>query len=519
MTNQIELIPLGWAVLDVLSRDIGHSAPALDVRPEWVSREVAALYRQWQKLPRAEDREEWVLTHYQTNPLIIEAMEAAKSGILSPRDALNQLHETWFRNQEQQLWQQMANGTPDQKVRVLNQLSNLYGVVQGRAQTVSMSNPPEPNQPMLMMEGVGFLYRSEITAVKAKAKNGKTHLAQIWAAALLSDQPVMGIGRDPEFGGKPARVLFIDTEQSFYSSYKLSRNILTMAGRYDPENPVDYEPFRTDNLRLMHTSERMPYLKGLVATGKYDVVILDGIKDLARDINDNIEADQIINDLTTLCALYQFAMLAVLHENPSKDSDKMRGHLGTELLNKAHDVFEISRDTETDVFNVKHTDSREHRIPNWAFHFNEDDEMETCEPTNVTAEGQILGQKIAEGEQIKWRQVLKAYSPDFGLAYTKEELIKFFAQKCKVKEGTAKNRIKYFYSKGWLKTMHAEAGERGCRYYISPAKIAEMYTDLGKEYVTLTTFGTPTQPPPIIQDAESIIDPQNNEQNETDAPF
>ena len=100
MTNQIELIPLGWAVLDVLSRDIGHSAPALDVRPEWVSREVAALYRQWQKLPRAEDREEWVLTNYQANPLIIEAMEAAKSGILSPRDAVNRLHEDWYRGTE-----------------------------------------------------------------------------------------------------------------------------------------------------------------------------------------------------------------------------------------------------------------------------------------------------------------------------------------------------------------------------------------------------------------------------------
>lgn len=493
MTNQIELIPLGWAVLDVLSRDIGHSAPALDVRPEWVSREVAALYRQWQKLPRAEDREEWVLTNYQANPLIIEAMEAAKSGILSPRDAVNRLHEDWYRGTEQQLWQQMATGNNEQKVRILNQLSSLYGVVQGQAQDVDMSSPPTPNQPMLLKEGVGFLYRAEMTAIKAKAKSGKTHLAQIWASALLSDQPVMGFGRDPEDGGKPARVLYVDTEQSLYSSYKLSRNILTMAGRYDPDNPANYEPFRVVNLRLMHTTERMPYLKGVVATGKYDVVILDGIKDLSRDINNNIEADEIINEITALCATYQVALLAILHENPSKDDDKMRGHLGTELLNKAHDVFEISRDSEADVFNIKHTDSRDQRIPNWAFKFNDNDEMETCEPTNLTAEGQEQGQKTANGEILKWKQTLRAFSDNYNLAYTKEELIKFFAQKCDVKEGTAKNRIKYFYSKGWLMSMNADPGEKGCRYYIAPAKLTEMFTEQNQERETLDTLNQSNQ--------------------------
>lgn len=456
--------------MDVLTRDIGHGAPALDVRPEWCSKEVGALYAQWQRLPRQEDREEWVLSHYQTNPLIIEAMELYKQGIVTPRDAVDNIRGQWFQAKETVLLTRLTSSPVDRKARILNELMSFYGGGEGKAHEIDMLNPPERNNPLLSIDGNEFLVRHEITAIKAKAKSGKSHLSMILASALISDYEVLKVSHVDE---KPMRVLFVDTEQSLWSSYKMTKRILSMAGRYDERAPKNSELLKTVNLRMMRTNERMPYLRGLIATGKYDVVILDGIKDLAADINDNKEADNIISGVMMLCEEYSIAMLTVLHENPSKDDDKMRGHIGTELLNKAHDVFEIVFDQDAGVFNIYHTDSRERPIPDWGFRFNDNDELEACEPSKAKNQGQGQGQKREDREMKNWYMVVNAFSDNYDLAYTKEELIALMAKKCDLTEGTAKNRIKYFYHKHWLGIMGGSEGDKGARYYIMPEKLTE----------------------------------------------
>jgi hypothetical protein len=51
-------------------------------------------------------------------------------------------------------------------------------------------------------------------------------------------------------------------------------------------------------------------------------------------------------------------MVAVLHVNKSKESHDMRGHAGTMLLQKAADVFEVTKSKGGQLYTVTQTDTR-----------------------------------------------------------------------------------------------------------------------------------------------------------------
>lgn len=109
-------------------------------------------------------------------------------------------------------------------------------------------NYPEP--PFLFFKDcVGFMPMGDISAVKAKSKNGKSHFCAILAAALLG-------GRTFDVGTpEPTRsVLWCDTEQAVYNTAKLLRKIYLLAGL-----PTDKQDSRIKvvSLRPKTPKERM----------------------------------------------------------------------------------------------------------------------------------------------------------------------------------------------------------------------------------------------------------------------
>ena len=65
----------------------------------------------------------------------------------------------------------------------------------------------------------------------------------------------------------------------------------------------------------------------------FGLVIIDGIRDLMLDINNPSESVHIINKLMQWSSRYDLHIHCVLHLN--KGDDNVRGHIGTELSNKA----------------------------------------------------------------------------------------------------------------------------------------------------------------------------------------
>ena len=101
------------------------------------------------------------------------------------------------------------------------------------------------------------------------------------------------------------------------------------------------------------------------------LVVIDGIRDLMYDINNPTESTQIINMLMQWSSQYNLHIHTVLHLN--KGDDNTRGHIGTELNNKAETVLQITKSqTDPNISEVKAMHIRDKEFEPFAFHINAD---------------------------------------------------------------------------------------------------------------------------------------------------
>ena len=125
-------------------------------------------------------------------------------------------------------------------------------------------------------------------------------------------------------------------------------------------------------LRGYATKERLRKIEEAI----YDLddlglVVIDGIRDLAHDINSPGEATDLITKLMQWTDERRIHIHTVLHLN--KGDDNTRGHLGTELNNKAETVLQITKDDfDRDVSSVAAMHIRDRDFEPFAFRINAD---------------------------------------------------------------------------------------------------------------------------------------------------
>ena len=204
-----------------------------------------------------------------------------------------------------------------------------------RELTPDMQLPPM--EFLMRLFGEPCFPRRELVAITGRAKSGKTFVMSIIMLMGVFDR-ILQFERD---GKEPLKVLWFDTEQSKQSTLDIIQNrIVEMYHRkVDPDTPFPNECLRTFNVRFDNCEMRRQGFLELVPFIKPDLVILDGIRDLVTDINDGAEAQRIMEEMLALAQDNDCCIIAVLHQNKSGESRDPRGWLGTELLNKAFDVF------------------------------------------------------------------------------------------------------------------------------------------------------------------------------------
>ena len=184
---------------------------------------------------------------------------------------------------------------------------------------------------------VGTLGNFSASTGKAKAK--KTfNVSAIVASALINGQVLEYRASLPE--GK-RKILYFDTEQSPFHCKKVLQRILKLAGL-----PLDRQP---ENLIFSHLREianpavRCEIIrKAIYGIEGVGLVIIDGIRDLMLDINNATQATTLIGDLMQWTSEREIHIQTVLHLN--KGDDNSRGHIGTELNNKAETVLQVTKD-------------------------------------------------------------------------------------------------------------------------------------------------------------------------------
>ena len=200
-----------------------------------------------------------------------------------------------------------------------------------------------------------------------KAKSKKTFNVSAIVAAALKNGTVLQY--DAELPENKQKILYVDTEQSPYHCQKVMKRIVRMAGL-----PLNEEPQNLEFLSLRrHTPEiRIAIVeKAIYETDGLGLVIIDGIRDMVYDINSPSESTKIISKLMQWTDERQIHIHTILHQN--KADENARGHIGTELNNKAETVLEVAKDKlDSDISTVKAVHIRAMDFEPFAFRINDD---------------------------------------------------------------------------------------------------------------------------------------------------
>lgn len=224
-----------------------------------------------------------------------------------------------------------------------NRLSDILLVSQIKA-TDTYETPPQ----IIWIDNSTIATLGNFSASTGKAKSKKTfNVSAIVAASLAGRQILNYRAHLPE--GKQ-QVLYVDTEQSRFHCHNVLERILRLAGL---PTTCDNENLDFICLREYSPSVRIEVIDYALRQGKgYGLVIIDGIRDLMLDINSTGESVEVINKMMEWSSKYNLHIHCVLHLN--KGDNNVRGHIGTEMSNKAETVLVISKSNENPAISEVH---------------------------------------------------------------------------------------------------------------------------------------------------------------------
>lgn len=207
----------------------------------------------------------------------------------------------------------------------------------------------EEVKPLLKINNTPYASIGNHSLIIGKKKSRKTFFLLL----LVKDYP----------GDIENEILWFDTEQDKKDCRKLMKKVRKMTGN---KLHIFFLKGQTRKIRkdvIAKAIELWP--------SKLKLVIIDGVRDLVKNINSEDETSDFIEWTEKLITTNDIHIMNILHMN--KNDLNARGHLGTELGNKAQFVIEISKDESTGLSEVKCGDSRDKIFEPFSFGHDTDD--------------------------------------------------------------------------------------------------------------------------------------------------
>ena len=204
------------------------------------------------------------------------------------------------------------------------------------------------------------------SASTGKAKSKKTFNISAIVAAAVTNATVLNYRACLPEGKR--KILYFDTEQSKYHCHNVLERIYKLSGL----------SVKKDDPRLLFWGLREYTPKLRIALIDYalrkhqevGLVIIDGLRDLMYDINNGKEATDVMTVLMAWTSVYDLHIHTVLHLN--KNDNNPRGHIGTELENKAETVLIISKNLQNNsISEVRPMHMRDKEFSTFAFHIDD----------------------------------------------------------------------------------------------------------------------------------------------------
>lgn len=203
---------------------------------------------------------------------------------------------------------------------------------------ITLDKEIKPPPPVLQIDNlsvhpVTIFTEGNISVIKGKAKARKTFALAMLTAASLSDSIIYRRFISRTRGS----VIYFDTEQSSFYVQQAYYRIAQISNGEGINNR-----FFCYGLRKYNPAQRLELIEWVFDNFKnIGMVVIDGIRDLIKDINSPEESTMISSKLLKWSEESGAHIVTVLHENPV--GDKLRGHIGTELMNKAETIINVKK--------------------------------------------------------------------------------------------------------------------------------------------------------------------------------
>lgn len=275
--------------------------------------------------------------------------------------------------------------------------------------------PPPPLRPIFSLGGVVISTPGNLTAITAQAKVGKSALVSALTAAAMSPPEsdadcLTAVG----YNAQGKALLYFDTEQSpddFWHAVKRAQRrarAAEMPGWIFAYSIADLPQKLARRAISVAMADASLHCEGVFA------VIVDGVADLVCDVNDAEECNGLVAELHALAIQHDCAIVGVIHKNPG--SEKVRGHLGSQLERKSETNLSMEKDGEvTVVWSAKQRRAPINRDTGPRFRWDDELKMhvtvsaEVRGPTNKVRELLELAESVLKpGQKMAWKELVSA---------------------------------------------------------------------------------------------------------------
>lgn len=260
-----------------------------------------------------------------------------------------------------------------------------------------------PPESALKINGEIFGTLGNFSVIYGKAKSKKTFVITLSLAGALGKAGIFEGCLPPDRN----KVIFFDTEQGKYHVLQVAKRVMRLLNRSGTH--PNFEVFK---LRSQPTEKRFEIISHVIQnTPNLGLVVIDGIKDLIKSINDEGEATAITDHLLRWSENTGCHIITVLHQN--KGDRNARGHIGTEIINKAETAVSVEVEQKNkDVSKVEVEYGRWKHFDPFAFMIGENGLPEVVSGWKPKDEdkGKNKGLDPTEIDDFKHRQILHTIS-------------------------------------------------------------------------------------------------------------
>ncbi|MFT7197947.1 MAG: DNA primase [Marinoscillum sp.] len=300
------------------------------------------------------------------------------------------------------------------------------------------------DRPILTCDDQKVIYPNTINVIQGGPGTHKSRLSETIAAALVSSgQNSTKLFHRTE--ASPFHVAYLDTERNLNNQAPFAKQQMKrMAGVQISEEIHELNFF---SLIKVKRDERPKLISQMLDALTHNqtshlVLILDLFTDLMSDFNNLHESNTLIDLINFLINEKQVTVIAVIHTNPG--AEKARGHIGTELVNKASTVMDLK--TKGDIIELNFKKTRMGKIPS-PIYFICDEETRMLTTTDQVPENKTSAkgsQQKAPIEQVI--NALKWLSPD--IEHNRSKETSKLAETLQCSETTIESRLNEIRDKG-----------------------------------------------------------------------